>query len=470
MELKVKIKKRKPDNKTSKVQKSKYKIIKGHCIQVMKTMPENYVDSIITDPPYGLKFMNKNWDHGVPGIPFWKEALRVAKPGAHLLAFGGTRTYHRLVCAIEDAGWEIRDMLMWVYGSGFPKSLDIGKAVDKLQGNEREIVGKTSVCGTFKQEYQVKQGYRPESNFSGYAGERNGAFRTKGTSEWEGFGTALKPSWEPIILARKPLIGTVAENILKHGTGGINIDGCRIEAEKTTGWGGNPSNGFSGGLNQPNGKERPVQGRFPANLIHDNSPEVVGCFPETTSGGANGNRKKGPYSNNRTWSVSETPGAEVKNGLCSSTGSASRFFQACPYDTEDIKDYQRIAYFAKASKRDRNKGCETLEAVIHQSGMGGAMPVDDNGKDRDRFKTVSRNHHPTVKPTSLMQYLCKLITPPKGKILDIFAGSGSTGKAAILEGFKVILIEKEQDYIPIIKARVKDAEKKSKLPKQIALF
>jgi DNA modification methylase len=406
----------------------------GDCLDIMPGLEPESVDAIVTDPPYGLSFMGKNWDHGIPGIPFWQEALRVAKPGAHLLAFGGTRTFHRLTCAIEDAGWEIRDTLMWVYGSGFPKSLDIGKAVDKLQGNEREIVGKTSVCGTFKQEYQVKQGYRPESNFSGYAGERNGAFRTKGTSEWEGFGTALKPSWEPIILARKPLIGTVAENVLKHGTGGINIDGCRVGIEGAT-----KRSEQSPYPKKENGKEDRSgswartgheiehidKGRFPANLIHDNSPEVVGCFPETGVSKGGGGKKSCVWQKSTEQNKNKDYG-EYTGFL--DTGSATRFFKSCPYTTEDIAEYKRIAYFAKASKRDRNGG---------------------------RVK----NNHPTVKPTALMRYICKLITPPGGAILDPFMGSGSTGKAAHREDFSFIGIEKEPEYFEIAKARIAAAKR-----------
>ena len=370
----------------------------GDCREVMATLDAESVDAIVSDPPYGLSFMGKGWDHGVPGVEFWTEALRVAKPGAHLLAFGGTRTYHRLACAIEDAGWEIRDCMMWVYGSGFPKSHDVSKAIDKAAGAEREVVGS-------------KLGQPGYSLTDGKGGLYGGGFGANGTGEgecaitapatdaarqWSGWGTALKPAWEPIIVARKPLDGTVAGNVLKHGTGGINVDGCRVGTDSTIRTQGDSvsASGWASVRRSPVGGSD--SGRWPANLIHDGSEEVE-----------------------------------------SLTGSAARFF-----------------YCAKASKADRDEGCEGLELVTHQSGMGGAMPVDDHGNARDRFKAQSRNHHPTVKPTALMRYLCRLVTPPGGVVLDPFAGSGSTGKGAILEGFRFIGIEREAEYVEIAKVRI----------------
>jgi hypothetical protein len=286
----------------------------------------------------------------------------------------------------------------------------------------------------------------------------------------------LAPSYEPIILARKPLIGTVAENVLKHRTGGINIESSRIMTGEE-----NPSikrrlskppiNNVWEDKRSPESykQERPGEqlGRWPANLIHDNSPEVVDCFPETTicSGPKKTTHNTGMFN---AGTPGHTYNKDDKGNQC-----AARFFKSCPYDTEDIEDYKRIAYFAKASKRDRDKGCEGIE--WRKSGMSNGAQINGEGYDKGQSIGLNRviarrNHHPTVKPTALMQYLCKLITPPKGKILDLFAGSGSTGKAAVLEGFKVILIEKEKEYISIIKARLKAAEKKSKLPKQTALF
>ena len=388
-----------------------YEILAGDCRDVMAAMDGESVDSIVSDPPYGLSaaknsgksscggFMGKKWDHGVPGVEFWTEALRVAKPGAHLLAFGGTRTYHRLACAIEDAGWEIRDCVMWVYGSGFPKSLDVGRAIDKRGGAttgfkefrdavkdamKRNGVSRTTLnaaLGNHMLSHYLTAGSQPAvPNAKDYriirdtvglgrdwdhlfmdeaerevVGQRTTGIGTGGGStpimrdgsrnitapatdaakQWAGWGTALKPAHEPIIVARKPLCGTVAENVLTHGTGGINVDGCRVAG---------PS------------------GRWPANVIHDGSDEVVGLFPN----------------------------------------DAARFF-----------------YVPKASKKDREGST-----------------------------------HPTMKPTDLMRYLCRLVAPPGGIVLDQFMGSGSTGKAAMLEGFRFIGIEREAEYVEIARARI----------------
>jgi DNA modification methylase len=407
----------------------------GDCREVMATLDAESVDAIVSDPPYGLSFMGKGWDHGVPGVEFWTEALRVAKPGAHLLAFGGTRTYHRLACAIEDAGWEIRDCVMWVYGSGFPKSHDVSKAIDKAAGAERKVVS-------------ANPNHRPHSGaiaaaewFQDRSSGLITAPATDAARQWQGWGTALKPAWEPILVARKPLAGTVAENVLTHGTGGINVDGCRVvteqvftSAHKTLG------DGIKYGKSKPFPASEMRYGRWPANLIHDGSDEVVGLFPVTKSGGQNATSESQPgYAGGWT-----RPGGKGHHD----SGSAARFF-----------------YCAKASKADRDEGCEGLELVTHQSGMGGAMPVDDDGNARDRFKAQSRNHHPTVKPTDLMRYLCRLVTPPGGVVLDPFTGSGSTGKAATLEGFRFIGIEREAEYVEIAKARIAAA-----MPKPGQLF
>jgi len=293
----------------------------------------------VTDPPYGLSFMGKGWDHGVPGVEFWAEAMRVAKPGAHLLAFGGTRTYHRLACAIEDAGWEVRDCVMWVYGSGFPKSLDVSKAIDKAAGAKREVVGSAVTAPA-----------------------------TDDARKWQGWGTALKPAWEPIIVARKPLVGTVAASVLEHCTGAINVDGCRIGmmTQEEIARSGRSTTGMfaKGGLDWSRSGKEP-QGRWPANFIHDGSEEATAPM-----------------------------------------GEAARYF-----------------YCAKASKADRGEG----------------------------------NSHPTVKPTELMRYLCRLVTPPGGVVLDPFMGSGSTGKAASLESFRFIGIEREAEYAEIARHRIQAA-------------
>jgi site-specific DNA-methyltransferase (adenine-specific) len=362
----------------------------GDCREVMASMDAESVDAVVCDPPYGLSFMGKGWDHGVPGVEFWTEAMRVAKPGAHLLAFGGTRTYHRLACAIEDAGWEIRDCVMWVYGSGFPKSHDVSKAIDKAAGAEREVIGVSSVTGERRNAGSEKYGC---GNGIPQSVNLITAPATDAARQWSGWGTALKPAWEPIIVARKPLCGTVAENVLTHGAGGINVDGCRIGTESTTTIrsGNSGANGRYGKDDRVFTRENPP-GRWPANVIHDGSDEVK-----------------------------------------SLTGSAARFF-----------------YCAKASKADRDEGCEGLES--RTVGVWGGEEDDlTEGKKR---VLPANNHHPTVKPTALMRYLCRLVTPPGGVALDPFTGSGSTGKAAVLEGFDFVGIEREAEYVEIARARI----------------
>ncbi len=370
----------------------------GDCIEVMTIMNSDSVHSVVTDPPYGLSFMGKHWDHGVPGEAFWREALRVAKPGAHLLAFGGTRTFHRLAVAIEDAGWEIRDTVMWVYGSGFPKSLDVSKAIDKAAGAEREVVGeKKHSPGWHKDHTQNDDAWRGDED----GGQSITAPATEAASKWNGWGTALKPAWEPVIVARKPLVGTVAGNVLEYGTGALNIDASRIPTEDKPA--GSENNlGYHGNGRGTGVKTTPSKGRFPANICHDGSDEVVGLFPVTTSGGGNGMRSEVP---NNCMS-GKNYARKTTDGQPPSSGSAARFF-----------------YCAKASKADRDGST-----------------------------------HPTMKPTALMRYLCRLVTPPGGTVLDPFMGSGSTGKAAILEGFDFIGIEKEAEYIEIARARIAHAE------------
>ena len=381
-----------------------YQLHLGDCLEVLATLPDNSVDSIVTDPPYGLSFMGKKWDYDVPSVAIWEQCLRVLKPGGHLLAFAGTRTQHRMAVRIEDAGFEIRDMIAWVYGSGFPKSLDVSKAIDRAAGAEREVVGSRKLTGTARIKGQAAYGATSGRSEEAYqdGGEINDTLAitapaTEAARQWSGWGTALKPALEPITMARKPLSGTVAETVLQHGTGAINVDGCRIEAEKATGWGGGGSKLYEGGLSRDGGEARlTTSGRWPANIIHDGSNEGA---------------------------------LALKSG--------ARFF-----------------YTAKAGKDDRNDGCEHLPTVKHQSGMGGAMPMDDDGNNRDRFTAQSQNHHPTVKPTMLMAYLCRLVTPPGGTVLDPFMGSGSTGKAATVNGFRFIGIERDSEYHKIAQARI----------------
>ena len=367
-------------------------------------MDENSVDSIVCDPPYELGFMGKKWDNtGIAyNVDVWKEALRVLKPGGFLLAFGGTRTCHRLTCAIEDAGFEIRDMIAWIYGSGFPKSLNIGKAIDKLQENEREIVGTSNNINFDNKKAGDKSFYDNAWNSSNIS--RKEVVITKGNSEYEGWGTALKPSLEPITVARKPLSEkTVAANVLKWGIGGINIDGCRVETSDLRGKVYNNQNTGWKCTSPPSVQKGHETGRFPANLIHDGSDEVEAGFPQTSSGKLNRANIK---AENKIFSkfVGERTGEYEAN-----SGSASRFF-----------------YCAKASKKDRDEGL--------------------NG--------VGKNNHPTVKPTKLMQYLVRLVTPKGGTVLDPFMGSGSTGKACKLEEFDFLGIEKEEEYYEIAKARI----------------
>ena len=469
----------------------------GDCLEVLRGMPDNSVDSIVTDPPYGLSFMGKRWDYDVPAVEVWAECLRVLKPGGHLLAFAGTRTQHRMAVRIEDAGFEIRDMIAWVYSSGFPKSMNLDRLKgDKICGcplpyphNETEQKTKCDLrpvrdahvsqakltaeeCREVLQQSLQEQGTpaqwfencsglnegREQSGLEGWSdaqkasrelcasevcpcsgmGEGNGSERRlcDGASSGDGamvrtntdahgvrtshqsrptgqqarefgavagqpkpqtmgawatcghcgkpvvqsgLGTALKPALEPITVARKPLTGTVAANVLAHGTGALNIDGCRVGGDA---------------------------GRWPANLIHDGSKEVLAGFPVTESGGSLHQRSLGRGACFGKF----TPGRNVARAA--DTGSAARFF-----------------YCAKASKRDRDDG----------------------------------NGHPTVKPTDLMAYLCRLVTPPGGTVLDPFMGSGSTGKAAVREGFRFVGIEREAEYLTIAQARIKHASQDGRL-------
>jgi site-specific DNA-methyltransferase (adenine-specific) len=403
----------------------KFELHQGDCLDVLKTLADCSVDAIVTDPPYGLSFMGKRWDYDVPTEAVWVECLRVLKPGGHLLAFAGTRTQHRMAIRIEDAGFEIRDMIAWVYGSGFPKSMDISKQLDKAAGHWRGKAGEV---------------VSDNDAMSGGNYERNpkGKPVTDEATTWNGWGTALKPALEPITLARKPPIGTVAANVLEHGTGGLNIDGCRAESngESLRGgaadgssankvhegwdrpWKNDPEARLAAKIRSNQNQDKAEQlGRWPANFIHDGSEEVLALFPETTSGSLTGQ----PRTENKIYgSAANTLGTpRFHEG---DSGSAARFF-----------------YCAKASRDDRDEG----------------LPMGQHSS------------HPTVKPTDLMRYLCRLITPPNGIVLDPFTGSGSTGKAAMAEGFRFIGIEREAEYIEIARARISaEAEK----PRQLSLF
>ena len=352
-------------------------LLHDDCIDALRSMPDESVDSIVTDPPYELGFMNRSWDSsGIAySLDLWRECLRVLKPGGHLLAFSSARTCHRMVCAIEDAGFEIRDQIMWVYGSGFPKSLDVPKAIEKMS------------------EAKATEGISASS--------------AEDARQWRGWGTALKPAHEPICVARKPLVGTVAANVLAYGTGALNIDGCRVGRDPgdVSGWSVSGSkasdNRAMSGANYARDAKPDAPGRFPANLIHDGSDDVLAAFPQApgqlAKAASGGDRRKdqNTYGAMTRGSNGAPPRADA--------GSAARFF-----------------YCAKASKKDRGE----------------------------------ENTHPTVKPTELMRYLCRLVTPPGGTVLDPFMGSGSTGKAAILEGFSFVGVEREEAYFVIAQARL----------------
>jgi site-specific DNA-methyltransferase (adenine-specific) len=405
------------------------KLLKGNCLEQMKSLPDNSVDSIVTDPPYGISFMAKKWDYDVPSVEVWQEAMRVLKPGGHALIACGTRTQHRMVVNIEDAGFEIRDVVSWIYGSGFPKSLNISKAIDKAAGAEREVVG-------IDKSIARKDGRRGDSmgRQQGQNGEIT-APATEAAKQWDGWGTALKPSCEFFTLCRKPLSeSTIAKNVLKWGTGGINIDGCRVASDgshmvkgvvtKRTTVAGDDRKDAALGMYGAGASFAPTNhegGRFPANLIHDGSQEVLDLFPETKS---RSNKGASSVANSREVYGKYTGkidcGASANHDPVGAKGSAARFFY-CP----------------KASKKDRDEGLPTKSESLESSEIVG-------------------NNHPTIKPTALMQYLCRLITPTGGVVLDPYMGSGSTGKAAIKEGFGFVGCELDEDYFLIASQRVKN--------------
>ncbi|MCA3704278.1 MAG: site-specific DNA-methyltransferase [Methylobacterium sp.] len=532
-------------------------------------MPDASIDSVVTDPPYALVsivkrfggenaapvnnagtkagnngdpyaraaagFMGKKWDTGETAfsVDFWREVLRVLKPGEHLIAFGGTRTYHRLAVAIEDAGFEIRDQIGWLYGSGFPKSHDVSKAIDKAAGAEREIVGAYAVTREFKgRDYVGDASRASEVNITAPA--------TDAARQWQGWGTALKPAWEPIVLARKPLIGTVAANVLAHGTGAINVDGCRVGTEVLA-----PSvRGVSkiGTFEGADGNVTPERvGRWPANICHDGSEEVLAAFPDADGAVSNGRKGKNGVGNWGHGEREQAPGY-------ADTGSAARFFYQVERDepcTNEIASDAELslpqskesvvfalkhavarstppralqftnfrALFTNVTAAELRSVCEIVTEmmqVIARKFLRGsplqnisltnnlaecAGRLEPTGTmtitashlksggfaDLATFSITQRNSgrgeadcaprrfhysskadasdrlgskHPTVKPVDLMAYLCRLVTPPGGTVLDPFAGSGSTGMACMREGFNAILIEREAEYVADIKRRI----------------
>jgi site-specific DNA-methyltransferase (adenine-specific) len=413
----------------------KFKLHHGDCLDVLKTLADCSVDAIVTDPPAGIAFMGKEWDRDKGGKAEWiqwmqsvaDQCLRVIKPGGHALVWAIPRTSHWTGTAWEDAGWQPRDKIYHVFGSGFPKSLDVSKAIDKAAGAEREKIPvgdpvKRMIPGAD----QDKTGSWIKDNGREYQpGIETPA--TEAAKQWEGWGTALKPAAEEWWLFRKPLIGTVAANVLEHGTGGLNIDGCRVGHNEDCRMMApsqanidNPSDKCRQAGRREAILELKPEGRWPANFIHDGSEEVLALFPEV-AGVVGARREGGDKSIFSGGGHSQAEKQRIVGGVKDS-GSAARFF-----------------YCAKASRDDRDEG----------------LPMDQHSS------------HPTVKPTDLMRYLCRLITPPGGIVLDPFTGSGSTGKAAMAEGFRFIGIEREAEYIEIARARISaEAEK----PRQLSLF
>jgi site-specific DNA-methyltransferase (adenine-specific) len=487
----------------------KTKLMLGDNIESLKKLPDNSIDSVVSDPPYGLSapknsgkssqggFMGKKWDYDVPSVDFWKEVYRVLKPGGHILSFGGTRTYHRMVVNIEDAGFEIRDQIMWLYGSGFPKSHNIGKSVDKLQGNEREVVG------------EVKQ---PRMN--GDYGKGNHNEReikelelTKGSSPYEGWGTALKPANEPICVARKPLSeNTIAENVLKWGTGGINIDGCRVGSEGGTmkvDINKDSDTMFDGGRHNSGKVAELNEGRFPANIILecicdevikgekgeikevkgkvDNNGEIYGGGKGKNSSDYISKCIVGDKGDTHTNPMCPCRLLDEQSGVLSNQSKSKRKggFKTEYVGGENVNKYETLAYTdkggasryfyqAKVSKQERNMGLDGFDEK--ESVMPGINTFDNDG---NRLRVdgsiipplVSKNVHPTVKPVALMSYLCRLVTPANGIVCDPFMGSGSTGIASQLEGFRFVGMEMDPDYFKIAEARIDSYEQYKKFIK-----
>ena len=510
-----------------------WRVFAGSCLDRLRELPDESVDAVVTDPPYGLSntdpghvsdalvrwvsgerdfipdgkgFMGKAWDAFVPPPAVWDECLRVLKPGGHVLAFAGSRTFDLMALSIRLAGFEIRDSVAWLYGSGFPKSLDVSKAIDKGQGQNRDrqlqftawmrstgitIEQINDATGTSMASHYLTDKSQPAiataelfdklrhllpevpeeierlvaertgiewtayknrevvgSKVSGIANKEEGARHTIGASQsvevditapatpeaqkWQGWGTALKPAFEPVVVARKPLGGrTVAENVLLHGTGGLNIDGTRIGTETITintfddgakPWGNAKGNQYT---------SRESHGRWPSNVMLDEF--TAGLVDEQSGVSKDGVAVKRNSAGNNIFSNLPKP-TSVDEGYGGS-GGASRFF-----------------YVAKASKRDRNEGLDELPEV-----QGGAMQGKELRDGKPTNQPMRQNFHPTVKPTDLMRQLVRLVTPPGGIVLDPFTGSGSTGKAAILEGFEFIGVELTDEYLPIIEGRLSHA-------------
>ena len=455
----------------------KNKIYLGNNLDVLKTFPDNYFDSVVTDPPYGLGkepnvyevmkdwiekgyheikgkgFMGKEWDAFVPQPILWKEVFRVLKPGGFVLSFAGTRTYDWMVMGLRFAGFEVRDMVAWLYGNGFPKSHDISKGIDKMQGikhPKNKLISKNN-------------------SMSGGNYTRNKmAVKSNLAKQWQGWGTALKPAIEPIVMARKPFKGTVAENVLKYGTGGINIDGCKVGTEKRTQFSGKGTNGnVYHDYPQENAHYETVSGRFPANVIHDGSDEVVKLFPESSITGHRSQESINNCINSRKEKKGNSQ-CDVGGNIDKITeyggdgGSAARFFKKFPFTEDD----RRLYYIPKASKAERNMGLYGFEEKETRGGGGRVEKGYNENNEEERklkesarkygaVKAKKRNIHPTVKPIDLMRYLIRLVTPKGGIVLDPYIGSGTTAIAAKKEKMDYVGIELEEEYLNIAKARIK---------------
>ncbi len=439
-------------------------LILGDSLEELDKLEENSIDSIVTDPPYELNFMGKGWDNA--GISFnteiWGKCLRALKPGGHLLAFGGSRTYHRIACAIEDSGFEIRDTIIWLYGSGFPKSMNIGLAIDKKNNVESEIIGEIK-------EHDIRNNNYANNEVSNKTFMRQ---IKKAQNEWQGWGTCLKPAFEPVIVARKPFKGSLVDNIIKWGVGGLNIDECRVEAtdkdEFQKNWNRQQSTS-SNVVNYVAQKDINLRsykpnGRFPANLIltyeQMTFDEVCGGFPNTKGNASPRNNKGTNNEQSNSVCYGKYNAYVSQNDVWGDSGSASRYF-----------------YCAKASKKDRDEGLEEFEEKRtgelqggRKEGSAGSIMKNANGGTRVNpyagAGIPKKNIHPTVKPTELMQYLIRLVTPNNGVVLDPFMGSGSTGKACMYENlerdknYSFIGIEKETEYYQIAKARIEYVERK----------
>ena len=489
------------------------RLLVGNCLDTLKTLADDSIDSIVTDPPYEIGFMGKGWDStGIAySVELWKECLRVLKPGGHLLSFGATRSYHRMAVAIEDAGFEIRDSIHWTYGSGFPKSMNISKAIDKAAKAEREVVGKQEVTRVYTGSSSLDTGKVRQAGSIDVT-----APATEAAKKWNGWGTALKPSHEPIVVARKPINQTVADNVQLYGTGAINIDATRVGTETITVTNGKGFAGsFEGGTND-NGNTQHA-GRFPANtlLTHNHDCQLTGTTQDGMTGGfgnggigmsgvgldqgegkdaewqsksitietytctpncpielldqQSGLLTPGHWTKTTTTGFGEFGGGKSEYhgpGEKAEKGGASRFFHNSQWSVAD--DLTPFIYQAKPGKKERNAGLDGLPEQRPDERTETGM-----GTFEEKGVAKQSNFHPTVKPVELMRYLIKMVTPPNGVVLDPFLGSGTTAVAATLEGYAWKGCELTADYLPIIKGRitwaVAEKKKQDKKAKQLTL-